>query len=364
MKFTVATVVCVGRDEAEFRRRAIASGQDPDQARAGAAGGTPDEVVERILEFGREGAETVYLQYHTLDEPDHLELIGTEVLATARGARRDAALRRAHRPAAHLDRRAAAAVAPDRGARLRLDLDLGPLLRGRRDGRPALLSRRSPRTPRSRPRPSACAAVRSCTPRATGTRRCSPTRWRPSTRSRTAGPCSASAAAGCAASTTRTACTTAPPASGCACSRSTCSASAACSREDRTTFDGEFFHLHDAQCEPKPVQARLPIWIGGGGEKVTLRIAAQYADGWNVPFIPPDVWAHKARVLDAHCERLGRDPGGDHQVGQRRDGVHRRGAPAPVRPDGRRGQAGRALRQRRGDGRQGRRVRRRGRRPT
>jgi F420-dependent oxidoreductase-like protein len=80
MKFTVATVVCVGRDDAEFQRRAIASGQDPEQARAGAAGGTPDEVVERILEFGREGAETVYLQYHTLDEPDHLELIGTEVL--------------------------------------------------------------------------------------------------------------------------------------------------------------------------------------------------------------------------------------------------------------------------------------------
>jgi alkanesulfonate monooxygenase SsuD/methylene tetrahydromethanopterin reductase-like flavin-dependent oxidoreductase (luciferase family) len=72
--------VCVGRDEAEFRRRAQASGQDPDQARAGAAGGTPDEVVERILEFGREGAETVYLQYHTLDEPDHLELIGAEIL--------------------------------------------------------------------------------------------------------------------------------------------------------------------------------------------------------------------------------------------------------------------------------------------
>ncbi len=52
----------------------------------------------------------------------------------------------------------------------------------------------------------------------------------------------------------------------------------------------------------------MPIWIGGGGEKVTLRIAAQYADGWNVPFIAPEVWAHKAGVLDAHCERLGRDP--------------------------------------------------------
>jgi F420-dependent oxidoreductase-like protein len=80
MKFTVATVVSVGNNEEEIRRRAVVSGQDPDQARAGAAAGTPDEVVERIREFEREGAETVYLQYHTLDEPDHLELIGTEVL--------------------------------------------------------------------------------------------------------------------------------------------------------------------------------------------------------------------------------------------------------------------------------------------
>lgn len=80
MKFTVATVVCVGRDEAEISRRAIASGQDPEKVRESGAAGSPAEVVERILEYGRQGAETVYLQYHTLDEPDHLELIGTEVL--------------------------------------------------------------------------------------------------------------------------------------------------------------------------------------------------------------------------------------------------------------------------------------------
>jgi alkanesulfonate monooxygenase SsuD/methylene tetrahydromethanopterin reductase-like flavin-dependent oxidoreductase (luciferase family) len=78
--------------------------------------------------------------------------------------------------------------------------------------------------------------------------------------------------------------------------------------QDRTSFTGEFFTLTDAQCEPKPVQARLPIWIGGGGERVTLRIAAQHADGWNVPFIAPDAWAHKARVLDEHCANVGRDP--------------------------------------------------------
>jgi F420-dependent oxidoreductase-like protein len=78
--------------------------------------------------------------------------------------------------------------------------------------------------------------------------------------------------------------------------------------QDRANFKGEFFTLDDAQCEPKPVQERLPIWIGGGGEKVTLRIAAQHADGWNVPFIPPEVFAHKANVLDEHCAQLGRDP--------------------------------------------------------
>ncbi len=78
--------------------------------------------------------------------------------------------------------------------------------------------------------------------------------------------------------------------------------------EERTTFHGEFFTLEDARCEPKPVQDRLPIWIGGGGEKVTLRIAAEHADGWNVPFVAPDAYAHKVGVLTEHCAAVGRDP--------------------------------------------------------
>jgi F420-dependent oxidoreductase-like protein len=78
--------------------------------------------------------------------------------------------------------------------------------------------------------------------------------------------------------------------------------------DDVTNFEGEHFRLHDARCEPKPVQGRLPIWIGGGGEKVTLRIAARHADGWNVPFIPPDDYGRKVGVLEAHCEREGREP--------------------------------------------------------
>ena len=60
--------------------------------------------------------------------------------------------------------------------------------------------------------------------------------------------------------------------------------------QNRTTnFAGRYYQLTDALCEPKPVQAHMPIWVGGGGEKRTLKIAAKYADAWNVPFISPDL---------------------------------------------------------------------------
>ena len=79
-------------------------------------------------------------------------------------------------------------------------------------------------------------------------------------------------------------------------------------RDDKTTFAGEWFQLTDAQNVPRPVQAELPIWVGGGGEKRTLRIAARYADGWNGPFLSPEAFAHKRDVLHAHCADVGRDP--------------------------------------------------------
>jgi F420-dependent oxidoreductase-like protein len=78
--------------------------------------------------------------------------------------------------------------------------------------------------------------------------------------------------------------------------------------QDVADFDGEFFQLREARCEPKPVQARLPIWLGGHGEKVTLKLVARYADGWNVPFVDPDTFRHKVKVLEAHCADAGRDP--------------------------------------------------------
>ena len=78
--------------------------------------------------------------------------------------------------------------------------------------------------------------------------------------------------------------------------------------EDRTTHDGTWFRTEDASCLPHPVQERLPIWIGGVGEKRTLRIVAREADGWNAAYVPPDEFRRLNGVLDEWCEREGRDP--------------------------------------------------------
>jgi F420-dependent oxidoreductase-like protein len=78
--------------------------------------------------------------------------------------------------------------------------------------------------------------------------------------------------------------------------------------EDVVDFDGEFFQLREARCEPKPQQARLPIWLGGHGEKVTLKLVARHADGWNVPFVSTDTFRQKVGVLEAHCAAVDRDP--------------------------------------------------------
>ncbi|HVM52604.1 MAG TPA: TIGR03560 family F420-dependent LLM class oxidoreductase [Acidimicrobiales bacterium] len=78
--------------------------------------------------------------------------------------------------------------------------------------------------------------------------------------------------------------------------------------DETTTFEGRWFQVRDARNEPRPVQAKVPIWVGGGGEKRTLRIAARHADGWNVPFISPEEFARKRDVLHRHCADVGRDP--------------------------------------------------------
>jgi F420-dependent oxidoreductase-like protein len=78
--------------------------------------------------------------------------------------------------------------------------------------------------------------------------------------------------------------------------------------QDKSTFKGRYYTLHDAPLSPKPVQRPYPeLMIGGGGEKVTLKIAARHADHWNV-WGGPDTLARKNAILDEHCRAAGRDP--------------------------------------------------------
>jgi F420-dependent oxidoreductase-like protein len=78
-------------------------------------------------------------------------------------------------------------------------------------------------------------------------------------------------------------------------------------REPRTTFTGQYFDVRDAPNQPAPVQDRLPLLIGGGGEKRTLRLVAQYGDACNI-FGDPAGVRYKFDVLERHCADVGRDP--------------------------------------------------------
>ena len=77
--------------------------------------------------------------------------------------------------------------------------------------------------------------------------------------------------------------------------------------QEEANFEGRFYHLRGAINEPKPVQKpHPPIWIGGGGEKVTLKLVAQYGDACNLR-ADLDTVRHKLDVLRGHCEAVGRD---------------------------------------------------------
>jgi F420-dependent oxidoreductase-like protein len=71
-------------------------------------------------------------------------------------------------------------------------------------------------------------------------------------------------------------------------------------------YDGKHYQLAETICQPQPIR-RPPILIGGGGEKKTLRMVAQYADVWNSTDYELDVVAHKLDVLQRHCDDVGRD---------------------------------------------------------
>lgn len=75
---------------------------------------------------------------------------------------------------------------------------------------------------------------------------------------------------------------------------------------ERTDFSGKYYQLTDASNDPPPVQKRLPICIGGLGEKRTMPLAARYADAWNAPLVSPKVFVEKCALLDRLCKENGR----------------------------------------------------------
>jgi F420-dependent oxidoreductase-like protein len=79
--------------------------------------------------------------------------------------------------------------------------------------------------------------------------------------------------------------------------------------EPRVTYEGRYYQLHDAMCNPKPIQKPYPpFMIGGGGEQLTLRVVARYADIWNFSGQDVEAFRHKSEVLDGYCREIGRDP--------------------------------------------------------
>jgi alkanesulfonate monooxygenase SsuD/methylene tetrahydromethanopterin reductase-like flavin-dependent oxidoreductase (luciferase family) len=76
---------------------------------------------------------------------------------------------------------------------------------------------------------------------------------------------------------------------------------------ERFSHTGRFYHLIDALCEPRPMQAHLPILIGGSGPRKTLRTTALRADAWNTSGTVDEVRA-KVEILEQHCADVGRNP--------------------------------------------------------
>jgi alkanesulfonate monooxygenase SsuD/methylene tetrahydromethanopterin reductase-like flavin-dependent oxidoreductase (luciferase family) len=73
-----------------------------------------------------------------------------------------------------------------------------------------------------------------------------------------------------------------------------------------TSFEGQYYRIKDATCEPRP-DPPPPIMIGGGGERLLLRVVAEQADWWNYPGGSVELYAHKLDVLRGHCRAVGRD---------------------------------------------------------
>src|SRR5881227_1918593 len=78
--------------------------------------------------------------------------------------------------------------------------------------------------------------------------------------------------------------------------------------QDEAVFEGKYYHVNGAINQPKGVQKpHIPLLIGGGGEKVTLKLVAQYADACNIGYLEPEATARKFEIMHEHCEKVGRD---------------------------------------------------------
>jgi F420-dependent oxidoreductase-like protein len=79
--------------------------------------------------------------------------------------------------------------------------------------------------------------------------------------------------------------------------------------EATVDFEGRYYQLKEARLEPKPIQKPYPPFvIGGGGEQLTLRVVARYAQVWNFAGGPVETFRHKIAILHQHCQEVGRDP--------------------------------------------------------
>jgi F420-dependent oxidoreductase-like protein len=77
--------------------------------------------------------------------------------------------------------------------------------------------------------------------------------------------------------------------------------------EEVVDYEGRHYRLRGAICQPKPLQSpHIPLWVAGGGEQLTLRVAARQAQYTNFG-VKPEFFAHKSEVLASHCRDLGRD---------------------------------------------------------
>lgn len=79
--------------------------------------------------------------------------------------------------------------------------------------------------------------------------------------------------------------------------------------EKRADFSGRYYTITNALCEPKPVQQpHIPVWVGGAGPQLTLRVVARHAQGWNTFMGPREDYQLLLGALERHCAKAGRDP--------------------------------------------------------